>query len=584
VDDAQDPNLTALWCRAIAEELRRSGVERAVLCPGSRNSPLLHALHAQLGDGCLSHVDERSAGFIALGLAKRLEQPVVVCVTSGSAVANLLPAVVEAHAAGIPLFVISADRPWEAHDASSPQTMRQADLFGRFIVADALVGEPIADDRPLRSLRARVCWLVHHCRQDHRPVHLNVPIRDPVTPARDPSWTSQGLSPIACSGRLHGLPTVLIISGAGGCPPAIANQLRAVCDGLPAAPQGLIVAGPSPGIPAAVLADLARRTGFPLLADAPGGLREECGTVVATADAILTGDLGTAQADIVIQVGPAPLARATYEFLDRQRCPWLILSADRGNPDFLHRANAVLVQPSREDLEVVAATLGQAPPRWRERWQEAETHARLALRSAMACEPWGEVLAAHLSIAHPGFSLLHAASSMAVRHANLHCLPGIRSRPVTANRGLNGIDGTIGTFIGELVAHGGNGLLLIGDLAVLHDLPALAALAHSTLSGALVVINNDGGGIFDFLSVAQLPAYRRLVRMPHGLDFTHVAAQFGLSYQAVASAAELIASLDRAAAGPGLSLIECRVAGDAVTRHRALIARMANATSETAPS
>jgi 2-succinyl-5-enolpyruvyl-6-hydroxy-3-cyclohexene-1-carboxylate synthase len=164
---------------------------------------------------------------------------------------------------------------------------------------------------------------------------------------------------------------------------------------------------------------------------------------------------------------------------------------------------------------------------------------------------------------------------MAVRHANLHLLPGVRQRPVTANRGVNGIDGTIGTFIGALSAHQGNGLLLTGDLALLHDVPALAALKALGRAGALVVLNNDGGGIFDFLSVAHMPAYERLVRTPHGMDFAHIASQFGLAYREVASRADLSSSLDAAAAGPGMTLIECRITGDTVARHRALIARMA---------
>jgi 2-succinyl-5-enolpyruvyl-6-hydroxy-3-cyclohexene-1-carboxylate synthase len=164
---------------------------------------------------------------------------------------------------------------------------------------------------------------------------------------------------------------------------------------------------------------------------------------------------------------------------------------------------------------------------------------------------------------------------MAVRHANLHCLPGVRLRPITANRGLNGIDGTLGTFLGELAAHPGNGLLLIGDLAALHDLPALAAGRAPGPAGAIVVINNDGGGIFDFLSVAQLPAYPQLVRTPHGMDFSHIAGQFGLVYHVVDSPEELARRLDQAALGAGLMLIECQVDGDAVARHRSLIARMA---------
>jgi 2-succinyl-5-enolpyruvyl-6-hydroxy-3-cyclohexene-1-carboxylate synthase len=197
----------------------------------------------------------------------------------------------------------------------------------------------------------------------------------------------------------------------------------------------------------------------------------------------------------------------------------------------------------------------------------------------MTVEPWGETLAAHRAVNHPGFAAVHLASSMAVRYGNLHLLPASERRPVFSNRGVNGIDGTLGTFLGELEALRVPGLLLIGDLACLHDLPALALAPQPWRRGAIVVLNNDGGGIFDFLAVAKMPQYRELVRTPHGRDFAGVAAQFGLVYTAVADDASLRQALNAAATGEELHLIECRVAGgDAVARHRALIQALAGAT------
>jgi 2-succinyl-5-enolpyruvyl-6-hydroxy-3-cyclohexene-1-carboxylate synthase len=186
----------------------------------------------------------------------------------------------------------------------------------------------------------------------------------------------------------------------------------------------------------------------------------------------------------------------------------------------------------------------------------------------MTAEPWGEVLAAHLALTHPAFAgRIQVASSMPVRHANLHA-----RGPVACNRGVNGIDGTIGTYIGATLAAGGaSGLLLCGDLAFLHDLPALAA-APALRRSALVVLNNQGGGIFDFLPVARVPEYQRWVRTPHRLDFAHAAAQFGLGYDLVADRAALGAALDRAAAEDRPRVIECAVGGsDTVARHRALL-------------
>jgi 2-succinyl-5-enolpyruvyl-6-hydroxy-3-cyclohexene-1-carboxylate synthase len=163
---------------------------------------------------------------------------------------------------------------------------------------------------------------------------------------------------------------------------------------------------------------------------------------------------------------------------------------------------------------------------------------------------------------------------MAVRYGNLHCPPC--DRPIFSNRGVNGIDGTLGTFLGELEFLRAPGLLLIGDLACLHDLPALALTPQPWRRGAIVVLNNDGGGIFDFLAVAQMPHYQRLVRTSHGLDFAGVAQQFGLVYSQVDSDAALTKALNLASKSAGLHLIECQVHGlNAVERHRSLIQAMA---------
>ena len=273
-----------------------------------------------------------------------------------------------------------------------------------------------------------------------------------------------------------------------------------------------------------------------------------------------------------------PLARAVYEWLGRQDCPWIAYETGT-NQDFLAHAWLAFsggMPTWTAAVTALAKRCGQGDAAWRARWLIAEAAARLRLTTAMATEPWGEVLAAHRALTHAGFSFIHLASSMAVRHGNLHCPPA--ARQVFANRGVNGIDGTIGTFLGELEATRGTGLLLIGDLACLHDLPALTAAGRLGARGAIVVLNNDGGGIFDFLTVAQMPQYRDLIRTPHGLGFAGIASQFGLRYSAVDSDTGLRAALDAAATTDGLHLIECQVHGSAVDRHRALIQALAAST------
>jgi 2-succinyl-5-enolpyruvyl-6-hydroxy-3-cyclohexene-1-carboxylate synthase len=597
-----DANLNALWCRCIVEELVRGGVRHAVLCPGSRNSPLLFACSAlaqalagqavapadaisEEAGGTpeltlVSHVDERGAGFVALGLAKSTLRPTVVCVTSGSALANLLPAVVEAHAAGIPLVVLAADRPWEVQEVGAPQTMRQRGIFAPFLAREVDLGEPQAEELVLRSLRAQVSRAVQ---LGLGPVMINVPLREPLPPLPDPRWVVPELSSTARHGRGQGaaytcqVRATALHAHLAQTPQTSQEALGFLRPGL----RGIITVGAASSGDAALIRDFAVATGYPLIADSPSGLR--CGglQVITAADALLTGELTRLEPELVIQIGSAPLARPVYEYLYRQNCPWLAIES-AGSRDVQARAWAVITAADAGVYAELARRCGSGDVAWRERWLAAEDLAVARLRAHLQPEPWGEVLAAHVSCTAEGFRFLHLASSMAVRHGNLHCRAE-QSRPVHANRGLNGIDGTIASFLGENLGLGGGGLLLCGDLAFLHDSSSLALVAsaperlRARLHGAIVVINNGGGGIFDFLAVAQVPDWQDLVRTPQRQDISAAAAQFHCPYQRVSDAPGLRSALATAARGPGMTIIECAVEAGCVDAHRALIAAMAQA-------
>lgn len=558
-----DPNLNALWCRCIAEELLRSGCRRAVLCPGSRNSPLLFALAEVLGDGVVVHVDERGAGFHALGMAKALRQPVAVCVTSGTAAANLLPAACEADAAGIPLILLTADRPWEAQGCGAPQAMPQRGLFAA--VADAVeVGEPLASSQVLRLLRARIARAVQTAR---RPVHVNLPLRDPLPPLADPGFGTDALADDAVHGR-DGPPRVQVgIAGASDGLSAAEPHLR---PGL----RGLIVAGAASDVDPGLVAALAASTGFPVLADAPSGLRRPAiQGVVGSLDALADAAIGRERAELILRIGPPPLARASYEWLARQACPQMVLGGAR-DADFIASAVVHWPHPDRALIDALAARLGRGDAAWAAGWRAAEAAAQSARLAAIA--GWNEPAAYAAACAADGFPLLWLASSMPVRHANLHLAPGHVAQHVLSNRGVNGIDGTVASFLGACAASGRRGLCLVGDLALLHDLNSLALAGAS--SGAIVCINNGGGGIFDALPVAQVPGYRRLVRTDHDLDFAHAAALFRLPYRLCRDQAALRAALDEAVHGEGMRLVECDVRGlDAIAEHRRILAAMRTA-------
>jgi len=579
---ARDPNLNALWCRVIVEELARAGVHWAVLCPGSRNSPLLFALGRQPGLACLSHVDERSAGFIALGLAKASRTPVAICITSGSAVANLLPAVVEAHAAGIPLIILAADRPFEVQDVGAPQTMRQRGIFGDFAGQEIDCPEPHAEDLLVRSLRARISRAVQAAQG---PVLINVPLREPLPPLPDPRFTDQGLGAEALEGR--GLQTpytrhVGVGAAAAGQGVALLDSL----DGLRPGLRGVIVVGAEAVSDEAAVIELVAATGYPLIADAASGLRRAGVPVITAADALLGGALGETHPELIIQIGALPLARPVFEWLGRQTCPWLAI-AGSANRDSLSRAWAAISCPEPGFYAALGARLHPGAAMWRERWHGAQERAVTAQRRYLAQAPWSEVLAAHLVCsARDQRPFLHLASSMAVRHGNLHCQAN-RVSQVFANRGVNGIDGTLGSFIGENLALGGGGVLLIGDLAFLHDLPALAAALdasspqreRSRQRGAIVVLNNGGGGIFDFLSVSQVPGWQTYVRTPQPYDLSGIAQAFGCPFVRVTDGPSLSAALERAAGEDALWLIEAMVGDGCVEAHRGLLRAMAEAGS-----
>ncbi len=254
--------------------------------------------------------------------------------------------------------------------------------------------------------------------------------------------------------------------------------------------------------------------------------------------------------DVIIRIGPPPLTRTGYEWLARQRCPQIVLGGPR-NDDFIGSATHRLVDPDSLAIDRLIAVLGRADEPWTALW-----------RNHLPVVSGWNATAATAVVCSAAADLLWLASSMPVRDANLVLPPG--DRRVLCNRGLNGIDGTIASFLGA--SRGRRGICLIGDLACLHDLNSLALAGGE---GAIVVLNNGGGAIFDFLPVAQVAGYRQLVRTDHELDFAHAAAQFRLPYVRCDKASSLAAALQR----PGLGLIECDLRGsDGVAAHRAALA------------
>jgi 2-succinyl-5-enolpyruvyl-6-hydroxy-3-cyclohexene-1-carboxylate synthase len=612
--------------RAFVAELAAAGVADAIVCPGSRSTPLALALRANPAIRVRVLLDERGAGFFALGLAKASRRPVAVCVTSGTAAANLLPAAVEANLARVPLILLTADRPAELRDRGAPQTIDQVGLFGSHVKWTAELPLPDGSAEALAHLRSIAGRAVATAVEGPTgPVHLNAPFREPLVP-------DGSLAPEAGE-RAHAtlVPGIRTLA---------ADALAGLAERLRGSPRGLIVVGPQddPALPAA-LARLAGSAGFPILAD-PLSLAR-CGPhdrsrVLARGDFLLRPGpwLDGHRPDLVVRFGAMPTSKPFLQMLEAVRPELVVVDGDGGwrepalVPATFVRADATwlalaladalrepvepalppapppapalapvpaVAAPSRAiDLEITqprtvppasSEFVGPAPappaptpapplrapdPSWLRAWIAADRAADQALRGWLATlEARGELFEgavfAHLGDLLPPGAVLWAGSSMPVRDMD-SWLPAVgRAIRPLANRGANGIDGVISSALGAAAAVAGHVTLVIGDVSFLHDLTALVMARLQHLAITIVVVNNDGGGIFSFLPQATteapevgLPAhFEELFGTPHRTEIGPLVAALGGTHRR-AEPRELRAALAAAITARGLAVLEVR--------------------------
>jgi len=523
---------TYLLLRAFCDELARCGLEHACTSPGSRNTPILLSLAREPRIRTWSHLDERCAGFFALGAAKASNRPVAMTCTSGTAAANYLPAVVEAFHARVPLIVLTADRPPERRDVGAGQAIDQVKLYGDAVKWFVEVGVDAATPETLRWIRQLACrayWTASTGRPG--PVHLNFPLREPlVLDAPLPE------DPVA--GRAHGRPWVQR-SAAPAAPPAPPRDLPA---------RGIVVAGREerdPGIGEAA-ARCAERLGYPLLADPLSGARHGA-TALATYDLLLRDPrfAQLAAPEVVIRVGDLPTSKPLRAWLaSLQDAEQLSLDPEAAWQD----PAAVVGEVDAGDpiAALDALTSSAQDPGWLRTWTEADRAAQSAITRDLG-DALTEPLTARLLARHlPAEATLLVASSMPIRDAELYFPAASRGPRVLSNRGANGIDGTVSTAYGLAAATQRRVVLLIGDVALAHDIGGLIAARQLGLDLTIVVLNNDGGGIFHFLPVSgETDAFEEHVATPHGLDFAKAAALYGLAHIRVQTTGELEQALQR---------------------------------------
>jgi 2-succinyl-5-enolpyruvyl-6-hydroxy-3-cyclohexene-1-carboxylate synthase len=555
-----------LLLRALCDELARCGLQHACTSPGSRSTPIVLSLVREPRIRCWSHIDERCAAFFALGAAKASGRPVALTCTSGTAAAHFAPAVIEAFHGGVPLLVLTADRPPELRDVGAGQAIDQLKLYGGAVKWFVEVGVDEATSQSLRWIRALACrayWTALEGRPG--PVHLNFPLREPLVLDRP-----LGADPVP--GRSGGRPW---LQRAKTVPSASAPLSP------PLSPRGVVVAGA--GAHGAELARSAERLGYPLLAD-PLSTARGSAAAIARYDLLLRDPAFTAEVepDVVIRAGDLPTSKPLRKWLaslTHTRQLAVDERARRHDPDGalteFHEGDPTLALSSSDGAE--------APdPEWLARWRQADEEASAAIDRALGEGLSEPSLAAWLGRWLGPGTILFVASSMPVRDVELFFPAGVALPRVLANRGANGIDGTVSSALGAAVAQELPVVLLIGDVALLHDLGGLLANRRHELSLTIVVINNDGGGIFHFLPVAGVnDAFEEHVATPHGVDFARAAELYGCAYARARDSDSLRTSLERSLDQPGTSIIEVRtVRAENLALHR----RIAAAVSQRAPA
>jgi 2-succinyl-5-enolpyruvyl-6-hydroxy-3-cyclohexene-1-carboxylate synthase len=582
---AGDADGQAAFACTLVDEWVRGGVTDAVVCPGSRSTPLAVALAAHSDMTVHVRLDERSAGFTALGIGKATGIPALVVTTSGTAAAELHAAVVEADLARVPLIACTADRPPELRDVGAPQTIDQTHLFGRSVRWFCDPGVPDRSTRDSwRSLAARALAESTAGQGGPGPVQLNLPFREPLL--GDPAGAG-GTSP----GRPEGQPWHQVVTGPTPPPVGATDPLVAWATG-DTTRRGVIVAGAGCGDPSDVLA-LSDALGWPVLADPRSGVRLDRPGVIATADGILRSPRFAAGhvPDAVLHLGEPWVSKVVTTFLSATTQAgveavavdpfggWL--DPDRQVSRFIR------CDPSLFCREVVRRVGAVPRPEqaaggsaWATAWQRAESAARTVVTTMLGAG--GDPVLTEPSLAHrlfarvPAEATLVVSSSMPIRDLEAFALPRPHGPRVLSNRGANGIDGVVSTALGVALGTPGPTVGLVGDLAFLHDVSALVRSDGFGPDLTVVVADNDGGGIFSFLgpaSVLDPVTFDTLFGTPQLPDVAAVAAGFGWPVDEVGpddGPDRLDQVLDRRLAGGGVSVIRVRLPArpDNVAVHR----------------
>jgi 2-succinyl-5-enolpyruvyl-6-hydroxy-3-cyclohexene-1-carboxylate synthase len=584
-------NRNTALASAMVEELARSGVRRAALSPGSRSTPLAIALWRQPEIEVSVILDERSAGFFALGTALATGIPAVMLCTSGSAAANLHPSVVEADEAGVPMIVLTADRPPELRDIGAGQTIDQLKLYGDAVRWFCEVGTHEADDDGLLHFRSVACRAYASAIGDPRPgpVHLNVPWREPLAPTPVEGQVT-ATDPLALEGR-RDAPLNAVTSASPRADEAFLDELA---ERIERAPRGLLLAGRQPDAAlAGAVAELASAAGYPILAEPTSQLRRgphDRSLLVTAYDAIVRDRPPELEPELVLRFGDLPTSKPLRQWLAaiRDLDQVVVEAAGEWREPTRRAATLVRAEPAVTARALIdrlsrlrpgAAAVAGSP--YAAAWLEAERAVRDAVdgrieRLDALSEPGVWHALGHAL--RDGDSVF-AASSMPVRDLEAFLRPGPEGVRFASNRGANGIDGLVSTSAGLAAGSGSRTWAVLGDLALFHDIGGLAAVRHVP-ELRLIVIDNSGGGIFHFLPQEEaMPEaeFEALLGTPAGRDPADAARLFDLTVAVPASPSEL----DEAMAGDARMIVVRTDRTRNLELHRELSAAAAEAVART---
>jgi 2-succinyl-5-enolpyruvyl-6-hydroxy-3-cyclohexene-1-carboxylate synthase len=542
-----------LYLSHFIDELTKEGVHHVVVSPGSRSTPMaiLMAEHPDLH--LHLHIDERSAGFFALGMAKALRKPVALLCTSGTAAANYYPAVVEAKYARVPLIVLTSDRPHELREVGAPQAINQTDLYGHHVKWFVDMALPEAEEPMLRYARSNAARSVYIASQAPMgPVHLNFPFREPLIPDYEHAYEriAQDSRPIHVQNGAFEIQR---------------EELERLADEIAQKERGIIVCGPldSAGFPEQVI-KLSKALGFPILADPLSQLRSGpflTKEIIDGYDSFLRDqDVRKLLAvDVIIRFGAMPVSKALTFFLqENPRAEQWIVDGGGLWRDPSYSATRMIACEENYFCQVLSEKIQvNNRSQWVEKWAAVNEKTKELMSTVNDVEYLDEgKLFYQLQHVLPEGAVLFAGNSMPIRDVDSFFFKNSKQIQIMANRGANGIDGVVSTAMGASMFKQPL-FLVIGDLSFFHDMNGLLAAKLHNLNINILIVNNNGGGIFSYLPQAKHPKhFEALFGTPINLDYSLAAEMYGGDYQKISNWDEFQEAIQKAVGHEGLSIIE----------------------------